>query len=400
MQGSGQNTSTAPLLFYSRRIGLNNGIEVPILRGRPPARTQRARGDSACSTCRPAKSTDAKAASTNFTVLRVNRDILRRSRIGAMATRRDPRGRDQARRERPDNLAYGVDTIINPTNESHHPRLCGEDRYARTQPATTPATAAGSTGTPTATALQAEHLSVGADFNPEVGFLRRTAFTRSFGQARFSPRPGWRGVRKVYYIGSVDYITDTTYRPESKELQGTYQMELENSDIWSVDVTPELRAARQHVRGRARTCSCLPGEYDLQPGARHLHARAAAAGLGRPSPRRAAGSTTARLTELTWRGRVELSQPALRRADVSWNRVDVPHGTADNNLVSTRATFTLSPRMFVSALVQYQSRTRQLSPSTRASAGSICRAASSSSSTATAGRRRTGSRTSRTDRSS
>ena len=34
----------------------------------------------------------------------------------------------------------------------------------------------------------------------------------------------------------------------------------------------------------------------------------------------------------------------------------VTAGHADTNLVSTRATYTLSPRMFVSALVQYQSR--------------------------------------------
>jgi hypothetical protein len=37
--------------------------------------------------------------------------------------------------------------------------------------------------------VQTEYLSVGEDFNPEVGFLRRSAFRRSFGQFRFSPRP-------------------------------------------------------------------------------------------------------------------------------------------------------------------------------------------------------------------
>ena len=37
--------------------------------------------------------------------------------------------------------------------------------------------------------LQLERLNVGDDFNPEVGFLRRDDFARSFGSARFSPRP-------------------------------------------------------------------------------------------------------------------------------------------------------------------------------------------------------------------
>ena len=38
---------------------------------------------------------------------------------------------------------------------------------------------------------------------------------------------------------------------------------------------------------------------------------------------------------------------------------------ADNNLFSTRATYTLSPRMFVSALVQYQSRTSSMTINAR-----------------------------------
>ena len=35
----------------------------------------------------------------------------------------------------------------------------------------------------------AEHMLIGRDFRPEVGYVRRTDFRRSFGQARFSPRP-------------------------------------------------------------------------------------------------------------------------------------------------------------------------------------------------------------------
>ena len=37
--------------------------------------------------------------------------------------------------------------------------------------------------------VEVERLVVGAGFNPEVGFLRRDDFERSFGSVRFSPRP-------------------------------------------------------------------------------------------------------------------------------------------------------------------------------------------------------------------
>ena len=43
----------------------------------------------------------------------------------------------------------------------------------------------------------------------------------------------------------------------------------------------------------------------------------------------------------------------------------MPWGRGHNNLVSSRLTYTLSPRMFVSALVQYQSRTDSVSTNAR-----------------------------------
>jgi hypothetical protein len=43
----------------------------------------------------------------------------------------------------------------------------------------------------------------------------------------------------------------------------------------------------------------------------------------------------------------------------------VAWGEADTNLVSSRLTYTLSPRMFVAALLQYQSRTDSLSTNAR-----------------------------------
>jgi len=43
----------------------------------------------------------------------------------------------------------------------------------------------------------------------------------------------------------------------------------------------------------------------------------------------------------------------------------VPWGRGNTNLLSSRLTYTISPRMFLSALVQYQSRTDALSTNAR-----------------------------------
>lgn len=361
VQGSSQNTSTAPLLFYSRRIGLSDGFEIPIIAG------GRMLGRSGpwqygVIDMQTAESDDARAASTNFAVARVNRDIFARSRIGAMATRRSPVAATRNDNTGPDNVAYGVDALINPTSEismlgylarTDSPNRDGNDSSYRGR----------FDWNNDKYGAQAEHLFVDSNFNPEVGFLRRTAFRRSFAQGRYSPRPGWHGVRKVYYIGSYDYITDTNNRPESKELQGTYQMELQNSDIWSVEATGNYeRLTRPFDLGSGLAVPA--GEYDFNQ-LRGTYTLGPQRPISGTITAARGGFYDGTLSELTWRGRVELSHQFYVEPTISWNRVTRVGRYADNNLVSTRGTYTLSPRMFVSALVQYQSRVSSLTTNAR-----------------------------------
>jgi hypothetical protein len=71
------------------------------------------------------------------------------------------------------------------------------------------------------------------------------------------------------------------------------------------------------------------------------------------------------LDELSWTGRVELSKRVYVEPTLSRNHVDVPQGISDSNLFSSRATYTLSPHMFASALVQYQTRTASVTTNAR-----------------------------------
>jgi hypothetical protein len=353
VQGSGQNSSTAPLVFYSRRVGLNNGLKIPIeVGGRLIGRAGPWRVGAL--NIQTAESTDARTPSSNFSVIRASRDVLRRSRVGAIVTRRAPMASAALGAAGPDNLGYGVDANINPSSEvsilgylaktrssgksgndqSYRGRLdWNNDRYG----------------------VQVEHLAVEPNFNPEVGFLRRASFRRSFGQARFSPRPRWRGVRKVIYIASVDYITDMKNRPESKEIQGTYEMNLDNSDTWSVEATKNYERLNNAFEV-GKNVFVPVGEYAFKQ-VRGTYSM----GTQRPlsgSISAARGSFyDGTLSEVTWRGRVEVSKQLYAEPVLSWNRVETPAGTADSNLVSARGTYSISPRMFVSALAQYATRT-------------------------------------------
>ena len=50
---------------------------------------------------------------------------------------------------------------------------------------------------------------------------------------------------------------------------------------------------------------------------------------------------------------------------MSYNRVDLPEGRFTTNLVTTRTTYTVTPLMFVSALLQYNSSSHSLSTNIR-----------------------------------
>lgn len=67
-----------------------------------------------------------------------------------------------------------------------------------TPPASTPACCSTSSSRSVATTRRPlEYLTVNPNFNPEVGFLRRTDFRRNFAQVRFSPTAGTNSCRPI-----------------------------------------------------------------------------------------------------------------------------------------------------------------------------------------------------------
>lgn len=76
-----------------------------------------------------------------------------------------------------------------------------------------------------------EHLVVGEDFNPEVGFVRRDDMRRNFGLVRFSPRlRNSHVVRKLFWTASGTHVADSSGRFETRELDGEFRAELHSAD--------------------------------------------------------------------------------------------------------------------------------------------------------------------------
>lgn len=360
--GGGGGNNVTPIVFFSRKIGLQNNLEVPIDAG---ARLLGRGGGYQIGVLqmRTSEDTDAAAEATNFSVLRINKDILSRSRVGMIATRRGPSVTGTG-----DNYAYGVDTQINPRTELQINGFWANTSSASgansAKGAETQSYRANANWNADKTGLHVDHLFVGERFNPEIGFLRRSAFRRTYGQARYSPRPAsMRGVRKVYYEASLDYIADPHGNLESREAQGAFRMELTSTDQWAFEYSSQFESLNR-VFSVTQGVVVQPGAYDFTQGKL----------LFTLSPQRPVSGTLilthggfygGTLNEVSWRGRVEIGPQFLVEPTVSLNTFDTPGGKGDAHLVGGRVTYTLTPRMFVSTLVQYQSSNRTVATNAR-----------------------------------
>ena len=360
-QASNQAGDT-PIMFFSRTIGINRGQPQDILAGGRLTGRQ-GKYTLGLMNIQTQDSEFTGAPATNFTVLRVRRDILRLSTIGAIFTDRSES--NVALGER--NNLFGVDGLftffqnlrINSyVARSETPGLAGDDWSYRGQ-LDYGADRYGATF---------ERLKVGDDFNPEVGFMRRSDFTKSGGFLRFSPRPArdsalGRTVRKFYVENTLNYFETPTGRLESRDYTASFRTELQTSDqinTYYLRNYDYLERPFQIAPGIV-----LPvGPYSWQQGQ-----LAYVAG----SQRRVSGTTTYTFgtyyngtqQSLSYRGRIAVATQLSFEPNVSINWLDLEQGKFTTSLFGTRVTVPLTPRMFTSVLLQYNSSNKSYSTNAR-----------------------------------
>ena len=353
--GAGDNT---PVLFYSRQVGLSQGREVPIQAG---GRLTGRIGRFSVGVLN-IQTDDVPAGAvvaTNFSVVRLRRDLLRRSSIGALFT-----GRSVSQLGTGSNETYGVDGVFSFYDNlnintwwatTRTPSLGGDDESYQAQ----------LDYNGDRYGVQLERLVVGDDFNPEVGFLRRDDFERSFGFVRFSPRPQLiAAVRKFSWQGQFDYTTDRAGVLETRQAQGEFGIEFENSDRFSVSYTRSYEFLDRPFR-IAPDVTIPVGSYrfqDVQTSFTLGQQRRLSWMLSVQHGSFFSGEKT---TVGLSRGRLELTPQLSFEPGLSFNRVALPVGRFITQLVTTRTNYTITPLMFVSALLQYNSGVNALSTNIR-----------------------------------
>jgi len=363
---AGSSPGDVPLLFYSRQIGLSNGQAVPVLAG---ARlTGRAGAYSiGALNIQTEREPDAAALATNFTALRFKRNLLRRSNVGVLATRRGPAVGAAGAVTGDPSYTAGVDaTMLFLTSIN----LTGY--YARTEtPVATGAEVAGTSYrgrfdfTTDRYGAAAEHMLIGPGFQPEVGFVRRTDVRRSFGQLRFSPRPARNTlVRKLTWQAGLDYLTDAAaIALQNREASGLFRIDFQSSDQLSFE--------------HSREYELLPARFQISPGVfvpaggYDYHLTRATYNLGQQRPLSGrlttAGGTLYDGTrwEAGYNGRWGITPRFSLEPTVSLNWVHLPYGDFTAHLAGTRVTVTPSARMVISSLVQWNAGAGSLTSSAR-----------------------------------
>ncbi|MXY25807.1 MAG: carbohydrate binding family 9 domain-containing protein [Acidobacteria bacterium] len=363
---SSRGIGNAPTLFYSRQIGLQGGAVVPIVGG---GRVTGKVGDFDVGALNiqtghlsPGSQGGTSAESTNFAVVRIKRDILRRSAVGGLFTNRSVSVVGEGAGA---NRVFGADATLafyenvsvvgyvartqTPGFEGRDVSYQGQFMYAGDRYGVT-----------------AEHLVVEDNFIPEVGFLRRDNFRRSYLAGRFSPRPAsLEAVRQFRLEASYDYIlTADTGILETKQAQVGFNTEFETSDRLGMTLADNYEFL-------VRPFEPGPGVV-LPVGGYGFRDVEATYQIG--AQRRLTGIVTVRGGEYfngnIWsvgfsQGRLSVTPELSIEPTVSENWIDTPYGSFHTRLIVSRVIYTFSPRMFFGGLIQYNSATNSVSTNLR-----------------------------------
>ncbi|MGQ0734027.1 MAG: DUF5916 domain-containing protein [Acidobacteriota bacterium] len=341
-------------LFFSRRIGIGpNGIVIPIRGG---GRLSGKAGDFNVGFLNMQTAAEAGVtAGNNFSVARVARELPNRSRLGGIFVNRI--GTGSLARSNDYNQTYGFDgrwgvgrygLVDGWIGKTHTPGRVGDDLAFKV----------GGAYNSERWRLTTDYSQVERNFNPEVGFLRRSAY-RSGGMFIF------RTVRfQDNQFRLHEWRPHVMYRGTWGIRDGLYE-----SGQWHIDQHLEWKNSTELHTGMNLTHEGVRQRFEISPGVfvptgQYDHSEAQIVlrtnegnWISFNNSFTAGGFFGGDRFSLTPTVRMRAGDTFNAEVGINFNDVSLPWGDFQANLYRTRLSYSFTPRMYTQALLQYNSQT-------------------------------------------
>ena len=344
---SGMNLGQTDL-FFSRRIGIgSDGTQVPILAG---ARLSGKVSDALTVGFLNMQTEDVGsiAPANNFTVARLRRDLPNRSSVGGLFVNRQSTGRLAHADDY--NRTYAVDgrwgigqngIVQGFVGRTQTPGRTGRDH----------ALSVSGTYDSETWRIISGYQENGEDFNPEVGFLRRTGFRKlDFGLNNTSRPDGFLKFQELTPHMSFTRFWNFNGTMETSFLHMHFQGEFEDSS--STGVYYDMRSERVFNEFTISDIPIPAGRYDFdEVNYSFNYNRSAPVSFGvRTSVGGFFGGDI-----ITIRPSIRARYGEIFNMSLSFSRndIDLPMGSTITNLTSVRLAYNFSPRLFAQTLLQH-----------------------------------------------
>jgi hypothetical protein len=352
--GSSGSTSDNVIPFFSRRIGLSaSGAPIPIEGG---ARLSGKSGAYEIGLLGMRTREEGGTPADSFLVGRLRRTFRGQSTVGAFMTSRSSSASD--------NRLYGVDAFLRFVEKlevssylmrTETPSRKGEDQARRLGVAWRDDdwTAIG------------EYEEAQGNFNPDVGFLRRTDVAHYSTDLSWRPRPPSGGRVRNYLLGATAdyYAASSTGMLETRQQSVSAGVSLQDGSSLTATATNTLD--RLDVPFAIRPDIVIPtGDYEYA---------SVGANYSSDQSRRLAGSAGVTAGDF-WDGRSTTISGALTvkpdyhlNLGLTYSRSDIrlPHGDFTTTLLGARLLYGFTSRVFLHSFLQYNAATHQFTANTR-----------------------------------
>ncbi len=356
-------------LFYSRRVGLVEGQQVPIIGGgRVTGRIgQFAVGVLNIETEEETLNT-RQLENANFTAVRVKRNVLAKSSVGALVL-------NSANGISDYNRAIGLDAGLvlgrYMTLTSLFAKTFSPDAVASPGVASgflsAEASAKAVSRTPTfgqTTAgvvdflwkhdkfnFGAQYQDIGAKFNAEMGYIPRLDIRAGKVKGGWTPRPRWKGVRQLIFNATTDYYENHQGRVDSRTSEFEAHMQRQDTSGVRVSVTREYDNLSAPFTTAATTLAVGAYSWATATASYSSNRTKRVYGtLGGDAGGYYNGDRQAIRANLT----IQMGKTLLFEPNYTHNRVQLP-GRADysSNVLNFRISHSFSPDFYLKSFVQY-----------------------------------------------